>query len=306
MNAMRLDILGLEAFVAVALRSSFQRAATHLGLTQTALSHRVKKLETNLGVDLLARTTRRVMLTSAGLELLPKAQALLADANRMLADIRVNSSDRRREIALGCLPTLTITVLPQVLERFFVRNPKVKVRIYDNSASEIQEHVLKGDAEFAITSAGPARQGLEFTELLDEPYVVICPKKHSLGARRSVRWSDVADLPLVRISERTGNRQLIDEALGLDADRLNWVAEVQHIASAVAIVAAGSALTIVPRMAIDATRVPDLVLLPLRDPPVSRTLGTLVRAGHVLSPDAAALMQDTAVYLRRRLATKSR
>src|SRR5215217_7605187 len=71
---MRIDFLGLHAFVAIAERGSFQHAAAHLNLSQTALSHRVRKLEEDLGVKLLSRTTREVSLTRAGLNLLPKVK----------------------------------------------------------------------------------------------------------------------------------------------------------------------------------------------------------------------------------------
>ena len=70
MNA-RIDFLGLQAFLAIAERGSFQRAAAQLNLSQTALSHRMKKLEQDLGLKLLLRTTRQVTLTEAGAQLLP-------------------------------------------------------------------------------------------------------------------------------------------------------------------------------------------------------------------------------------------
>lgn len=60
---MRIDVLGLQAFVSIAERSSFNGAATHLNLSQTALSHRIGKLEGSLATTLFERTTRQVMLT---------------------------------------------------------------------------------------------------------------------------------------------------------------------------------------------------------------------------------------------------
>jgi DNA-binding transcriptional LysR family regulator len=75
---MRPDFLGLEAFVAIAERGSFNKAAAHLGITQTALSHRMRKMEGYLGIALFHRTTRQVALTPTGLELLPRAKALVA------------------------------------------------------------------------------------------------------------------------------------------------------------------------------------------------------------------------------------
>ena len=89
---MRIDFLGLEAFLSIADRGSFHRAAAHLNLSQTALSHRMKKLEDDLGLKLLARTTRQVSLTPAGLELLPKARQIMDDITASL--LRCGSRER--------------------------------------------------------------------------------------------------------------------------------------------------------------------------------------------------------------------
>ena len=69
----RIDYIGLEAFIAIAQLGTFARAADHLNLSQTALSHRIRKLEADIGMRLLLRTTREVSLTEAGQELLPVA-----------------------------------------------------------------------------------------------------------------------------------------------------------------------------------------------------------------------------------------
>jgi DNA-binding transcriptional LysR family regulator len=76
---MRIDFLGLQAFLSIAQRGNFQRAAAHLNLSQTAISHRMRKLEEDLGIKLFARTTREVTLTRAGIEFLPKAQKAIEE-----------------------------------------------------------------------------------------------------------------------------------------------------------------------------------------------------------------------------------
>src|SRR5215813_609530 len=85
---MRIDFLGLQAFLSIAQRGSFQRAAAHLNLSQAALSHRMRKFETDLGVRLLTRTTRQVTLSPAGLELLPKARRMLEEMEESLEALR--------------------------------------------------------------------------------------------------------------------------------------------------------------------------------------------------------------------------
>jgi DNA-binding transcriptional LysR family regulator len=84
---MRLDFLGLEAFLAVAERGSFHRAAAHLSITRTALSHRIRKFEEELREKLFIRTTRSVALTPAGLALLPRTRQLLGEARELFAGL---------------------------------------------------------------------------------------------------------------------------------------------------------------------------------------------------------------------------
>lgn len=282
----RPDFLGLEAFVAIAERGSFNKAATHLGITQTALSHRMKKLEDYLGIALLFRTTRQVALSPAGLELFPRAKRLVEEARGMFEELSAEAAVRQERLAIGCLPTLAVDFLPRVLAEFCRRHPGTLVRVFDNSASEIADRVQKGEAELGLTILTTNRWDLELKPLVKEPYVVVCPAGHALARRRNVRWVDIEGEPLIRIATQTGNRILIDDALGAASERLRWSCEVQHVATAVSLVAAGVGLTVVPRGAVGVVRAQNLASVPLRQPSVVRTLGLLTRRGVPLSAHA--------------------
>src|SRR5262249_42059085 len=152
-------------------------------------------------------------------------------------------------LAIGCLPTLAMHFLPEVLLEFRRHHPSTAIRVFDNSANEIADRVQKGDAEFGITILSSNRWDLDNKPLVKEPYVLLLPIHHSRASQNFVRWNDLEGQPLVRISSQTGNRVLIDDALGSARDRMSWVYEVQHVASAVSLVAAGAGLTVVPRVA---------------------------------------------------------
>jgi DNA-binding transcriptional LysR family regulator len=286
----RPDFLGLEAFVAIAERASFHRAAAHLGLTQTALSHRMRKLEAYLGIILVHRTTRQVALTPEGVALLPRAKALLESAHGMFDDLGQAARVRQSRLAIGCLPTLAITLLPRALATFSSRHPKTEVRIYDNSASEIAERVQRGEAEFALTVLATKRSDLEIRSLAREPYVVVCERGHALARRGRVRWRDLVGEHLIRISSETGHRPLIDDALGAASERLTWTHEVQHLATAVSLAAAGVGVTVVPRSAVDLVRADNLAIVTLTAPSIARTLGVVTRRGVPVSPLGADLL----------------
>lgn len=95
---------------------------------------------------------------------------------------------------------------------------------------------------------------------------------------------------MIRVSPQTGNRLLIDDALGRRRESLHWRFEVQHIATAVSMVLAGIGLTVVPRLAVDPGATPGLVEVKLRQPQITRTIGVLSRRGQPLSASGAALL----------------
>lgn len=292
---MRIDFLGVEAFLAIAEAGGFQRAATNLNLSQTALSHRIRKLEVDLGVKLFTRSTRQVSLTPAGAELLPRARAMIEDLSRSYEDLRAQGRERQERLSIGCLPTIATMHLPALLREFSALRPEIGVRIHDNSAREIAALVESGEAEFGITVLSAGRWDLETKPLIRERYVLLCPPDHPLAARPSVEWSDFEGLPLVRISPQAANRAIIDEALGSRREFMTWRYEVQHLATAVRLVAERVALTVAPALAVDAAT-PGIRALPIRNPSVTRTLGIVMRRGFPLS----AAGQDLLDIVRRR------
>jgi DNA-binding transcriptional LysR family regulator len=287
---MALDFLGLEAFLSIAERGSFRKAAAHLNLSQTALSHRIRKFEEGLGLRLLARTTRQVTLTPAGLGLVARARLPVETLVEALAELRGGSESGQQSVAIGCLPTIAVHHVPRLLAEFAQNHPGVTVKVFDNSASEIAERVARGEAEFGITIVSANRWDFDITPLLTEAFVLACPAGHAFARRAHLAWGELEGVPLVRVAPHTGNRALIDEALGPRRETMAWRYEVQHLATAISMVEAGLALAVVPRLAVDAAGSPGVVAVPLRDPGVVRRLGVVSRRGVPLSPPAEALL----------------
>jgi DNA-binding transcriptional LysR family regulator len=287
---MRLDVIGLQAFLGIAERGSFHAAAAHLNLSQTALSHRIRKLEELLGVRLLARTTRQVSLTPAGVELLPKARKLIDEMGLAFDGLRQQALRGEERVAIGCLPTIAMMCLPKVLARFRDGYPQTSVRVFDNSATEIAERVQSGQAAFGITIAAANRWDLDLKPLVREPFVLVCRRDQPLADRHSLSWDEIDGLPLVRISAETGNRILIDDALGSRRDKLVWRYEVQRVTTAVSLVRSGIGYAVVPQLAFDVVADADLVAIALTDPAVFRTLGVVTRNGIPLDVRAGALL----------------
>ncbi|MBX9909000.1 MAG: LysR family transcriptional regulator [Beijerinckiaceae bacterium] len=287
---MRIDVLGLQAFLSIAERGSFHAAASHLNLSQTALSHRIRKLEETLATTLLLRTTRKVSLTPAGVALLPRAKRSFEELGSALEELRIGAGDANERVVIGCLPTIAMRYLPAVIAQFARDRPGIAVKVHDNSASEIADKVQSGEAEFGVTIVSANRWDLDLQPVVKEPFVLVCPHDWPLAKSVSLTWSQLQDVPLVRISAETGNRILIDDALGSRREMLNWRYEVQRVITAVSFVRSGIGCTIVPQLALDTVSAGDLVAIPLRSPTVSRTIGIITRKGLPLRPAAREML----------------
>ncbi len=125
-----------------------------------------------------------------------------------------------------------------------------------------------------------------------------------LAGATSLTWAQLQGEPLVRISAETGNRILIDDALGARRDTLIWRYEVQRVVTAVSLVRSGIGYAVVPQLALDLVDAGDLVAVPLRSPSVSRTLGIITRKTVPLRPAARDLLVLLSQALKRSVSPK--
>ncbi|MCB5204591.1 LysR family transcriptional regulator [Neorhizobium sp. T786] len=287
---MRVDYLGLEAFVAVAELGSFSKAARKLNLTQTALSHRVRKIETDLNTRLLVRTSREISLTKAGQLLLPQVRDQLANLAELYEATRGTGHEARRCMVFACLPTIASYYLPHLMKTFSDCHRGFQVVLLDQPAGRIMDLVKEGEAEFGITIIGATPWDLEVESLCREPYVLLVNRQHRLAEQTSVTREDLLGEPMVRIRTQSTNRQLVENSLGDVSRQLDWRFEVQNAATAMSLVASGVALTVLPRLTMHQSPA-NIVGLPFADVDLSRNIGAIRRRGSPLSPPAEALLE---------------
>ena len=288
MPRIKFDLGELQAFVVTAEKSSFRLAADALFLSAPALSRRVERLESALGVRLLERTTRSVELTAVGHEFLQEARSALAGLD--LAVQRVNDQVhlRRGRVTVACIPSVASHVLPRVLRAFAVAQPEVQVHVMDESARQVLDAVMQGAADFGLSFTGSQESALRFEALTRERYVLAMQRSHRWARRKEIAWSELAGQRLVSVSRDSANRLLLDQATAdLPDPPVAWY-ECNHVAGALALVEGGLGLAVVPQLALP----PDHSVVcgvPLTEPDLWRTLGLLQRRDHTLGPAAEAL-----------------
>lgn len=286
---MKLDTLGLEAFVAIAEAGHFHKAAETLHITQTALTRRLQNLEALLGVKLVERTTRSVALTRVGLDFLPQVRRMIADLTSTVIEIHNNGRAQRGDIVIACVPTVGVQYLPRIIQAYSARYPENRVKILDHASSGVADAVIRREAEFGINIVGPHHPELVSIPLVEDRFVLICRDDHPLAKRRSVPWKQLSSLPLIFAGEVSGNRPLLDIALGARNLTLRSHYEVQRSSTAVGLVAEGVAAAVVPSLALQKSAYPNLRVIMLTDPVVSRGLVLVSRRAAQISPAAQAL-----------------
>lgn len=293
---MQIDFLGIQAFLAIVDHGGFLPAGEHLHLSQTAISHRIRKLEESLGEALLIRTTRQVTLTDAGRALLPGVRKAFRELENSYESLRLHRQFAPEWLAFGCLPTLSVSLLAGPLAEFKQANPDIAIRVLDDTVREIAEHVDSGVAAFGLSIASHVAPALHCEVFAEEPFMLVCPPSHRLAVRARVGWDDLLDETLVRISLPAGNAATIDDALGEKRTHLNWRYEVQRTALALDMVRADLGLTVVP--ALSARAVTGVVAVPLIAPAIQRKLVVLTSRERPVSPPAQQLCDRITAKLR--------
>lgn len=244
-------LAGLRAFVSVAEKRQFSAAATALGVSQSTLSQALAALETGLRTRLIERSTRRVLLTAEGSQLLPRAQAVIDAADAFSAAAAGSVDPLRNGMRLGLIPTVAPYVLPTVLAGLAERHPGLNLRVIEDQTERLLTVLREGALDAALIALPADTGGVTAIPIYDEDFVLALPPSHPLSGKRRVPTTALAELPLLLLDE---GHCLRDQALevchsaGVRADLANTRAA--SLATAVQCVTGGLGVTLIPQTAV--------------------------------------------------------
>ncbi|GAA1208166.1 LysR family transcriptional regulator [Prauserella alba] len=262
-----MELQQLRYVLAVADTMSFTRAAQRCFVVQSSLSHQVKALESELGVRLFARTSRRVELTGAGTAFLPAARAAVAAAERAAQDAAAAEGDIRGHLTVGIIPTLTAVDLPGALRRFCGRHPHVAVTSRTGNSDDLAAAVRAGEIDVAFLGLPDTAEprGGRHRRLARERLVAVVPHDHRLAGRRRLHLMDLADEAFADFPTGSAGRAQSDNAFAA-ADLTRRVAfEATDAALILDLVGNGLAVALLPTGVVPER--PDLSTVPVVDGP---------------------------------------
>ncbi|MFF7383222.1 LysR substrate-binding domain-containing protein [Streptomyces griseoluteus] len=293
----------LRAFTAVAEHLHFRDAAAAIGVSQPALSGAVAALEETLGVALVERTTRKVLLSTAGERLAVRAKAVLAEMAALLEEAEAVRAPFTGVLRLGAIPTVAPYLLPTVLRLVHERYPQLDLQVHEEQTASLLEGLHSGRLDLLLLAVPLGVPGVSELPLFDEDFVLVTPLGHELGCRSGIPREALRELNLLLLDE---GHCLRDQALEICREagreiRGGGTAPVTTTAAGlstlVQLVAGGLGCTLLPRTAIrlEATRGSKVLTSSFTPPAPSRRIALAMRTAAARSAEyeelAAALRE---------------
>lgn len=275
----------LEVFAALARAGSFSRAAALIGITQSAVSHAVKGLESELGVTLVQREGMQSTLSEVGSRLLMRANDILQQREALLQEAMTARGVARGTLRIASFgSTSSLHLLPSLLAAYQRVQPEVEVQIEEQDDAAVVRCLLEQRAEIGFVTLPDDR--FETLALAEDEFVVVLPEQHRLARRRHVQLCDLNGEAFIRTG--AGSGALIDRLLEGAHASPRKLYRFEQLSSILGFVAQGHAVAIAARLALPNVA-PGVVYRSL-EPRQRRMTGLAVRNMKRLSPAATAFV----------------
>lgn len=291
-----MNLRDLKYLLALADHKHFGRAASACFVSQPTLSTQIRKLEDELGVALVERAPRKVMLTPAGRDAAERARRIVAEVEQMKEAARRSQNPEAGTVRLGVFPTLGPYLLPHVVPRIRQRFPQLELLLVEEKTEVILRQLREGRLDAGILALPLHDDQLHAEFLFEEPFLLAVPEPHPLAGHGSLRMQDIAHESLLLLED---GHCLRDQAL--DVCRLAGAGEktgfrATSLETLRQMVAAHVGLTLLPVLAVKPPVAPsrEMRLLPFQAPAPSRRIALVWRRSSAMG----AFLMQLATVLR--------
>jgi DNA-binding transcriptional LysR family regulator len=259
------------ALVTVADCGSFTKAARQLGISQSAISHAIAGLETELGCTLLIRDRSGTRISDAGRELLEHARTMLTNAEQMRRTAQAVRNGHHRPVRFATSQSFATRLLPAVMRRFHTRFPHQEIELREGTDQQIAEWLRRRAVDVGVVTL--PKTDLTTVPLWQDEIVVVLPVGHPLAGEPAVLVRQLADEPL--LMPIGGVEPVIRAVLRLAGADLTVSYRMRDLAALLALVAEGIGVTVLPGHALPAV-LPGVVVRSL-SPALPRQVALAVR-----------------------------
>ncbi len=284
-----MELRHLRSFVMVADEAHFTRAAQRLGVAQPALSQQVRRLEAEVGMPLIERTTRKVELTDAGRLFLEHARRVIVEADHAVAVVRDLRELRVGRLSIGASQTMASVDLSDALARYHRRYSSVELVVQEGMSLELAGALRRDQLDLAFVTVSSDGDRLESHPVATEPLVCIVAPGHRLAGRSSIELRDLDGEPFIAFRRGSSIRQTVQRAAREQGFDPRVLCETNEVARTRALVARGLGVAVLPKS--DALRGRSAaVAVPLAGEPLLHTVYLSWRENRRPTPAARAFI----------------
>jgi DNA-binding transcriptional LysR family regulator len=287
-----MELHQLRYLVMLAEERSFTRAAARAHVAQPALSRQIRKLEDELGVPLVDRTSRRARMTDHGSALVERARRVLAEIDEARAEVRDARQLLAGRVAIGLTPTPGPVDVVGLLGAFHAKHPAVELALREDLSVTLADRLRADEIDLAFVSGigGSAREQLTLHALVREPLVAVLPPGHRLATRPRLRLRDLRGERLIAFPEGATIRATVSTAAAAAGFVPRIAFETYDLHRVRALVGQGLGVAVMPRS--DAVRPGyEITVVPLLGRDLHHELFLAWRTARRLAPAAAAVVQ---------------
>jgi LysR family transcriptional activator of glutamate synthase operon len=287
-----MELRQLRYLVALAEERHFTRAAAREHIAQPALSQQIRRLEDEIGLPLVQRTTRRVVITEAGEFLVARARRILSEVDAAHSEMEGLRGVQTGHVTVGAMHTMGPVDVALVLAIFYERHPDVELTVREQSSEELAEMLRVDELDLAFLSVTERIEshGLGLHQLVSEELVVVLPREHRLGKRRRVRLAELADDEFISFREGSRLRELLVSAGRQSGFEPRVKLESNESERIRRLVARGLGVAILPRSDAEGPGA-DVALATLIEPALTRDITLAWREGRRQAPAAAEFLE---------------
>jgi LysR family transcriptional regulator, transcription activator of glutamate synthase operon len=287
-----MELRQLRYLVALADEQHFTRAAAREHIAQPALSQQIRRLEQEVGLALVERTTRRVAVTEAGKTLVARARRILAEVDAANAEMQALAGVRSGHVTVGTMHTMGPVDVSLALAVFHERHPGVELTVREQSSEELAEMLRDDvlDLGFLSVTERIESHGLRLHQLVSEELVVVLPIEHPLAGGRRVRMAELAEEQFISYRQGARLRELLTYAAHEAGFEPQIKLESNESERIRRLVARGMGVAILPRSDADRST-DDVAVAALIEPSLSRDITLACRDGRRLGPAAAEFLE---------------
>ncbi len=298
-----MNLRDLKYLVALADLRHFGRAAEACHVSQPTLSTQIRKLEEELGVTLVERAPRKVMLTSAGQDAVLRARRIVAEVEEMKESARRSRDPESGALRLGVFPTLGPYLLPHLVPQLRERFPQLELLLTEEKSDVLLERLREGKLDAALLALPVHDEQMHAHFLFEEPFVLAMPTEHPLAGQQAMSMDALGEETLLLLED---GHCLRDQAL--DVCRLSGAQEksgfrATSLETLRQMVAAGVGMTLLPALSVHEPIVQPagIRLVPFLKPAPSRRIALVWRKSSALDSFLGGLADAIGTLARAKL-----